>query len=245
MTLPEVETLPKHIAIIMDGNGRWATNRGLDRTAGHRAGLEALKQVVNRSIEVGISTLTIFAFSSENWQRPKEEVDNLLQLFLVALKNEFVALHENGVRLRFIGNTDAFPADIQTKMKMVEESTKNNVSILLNVAANYGGRWDILCAIKKICENVEEGTLHPGDIGTGTIAKNLCLSTLDEPDLLIRTGGEKRLSNYLLWQLAYTELYFCDTKWPDFSVSEFDKALQHFSIIERRYGRVPKRPSLK
>ena len=129
MTLPEVETLPKHIAIIMDGNGRWATNRGLDRTAGHRAGLEALKQVVNRSIQVGISTLTIFAFSSENWQRPKEEVDNLLQLFLDALKNEFVALHENGVRLRFIGNTEAFPADIQTKMKMVEESTRNNVSI--------------------------------------------------------------------------------------------------------------------
>lgn len=245
MTLSEVESLPKHVAIIMDGNGRWATEKGLNRTAGHQAGLESLKTIVNRSIQVGIEILTIFAFSSENWERPKSEVNSLLNLFLAALENEFHTLHENGVKLSFIGQIDAFPDDIQTKMKKAEESTKNNTSILLNVAANYGGRWDIQRAVQKICRKIESGIINAKDIELDLISKNLCLAMLPEPDLLIRTGGEKRLSNYLLWQLAYTELYFCDTKWPDFSIAEFDKALHYFLAIERRYGGVPQKAGVE
>ena len=245
MTPSEVESLPKHVAIIMDGNGRWATERGLNRTAGHQAGLESLKTIVNRSIQVGIEILTIFAFSSENWERPKSEVNSLLNLFLGALENEFHTLNENGVKLSFIGQIDAFPDDIQTKMKTAEESTKNNTSILLNVAANYGGRWDIQRALQKICRNIESGIIHAKDIELDLISKNLCLATLPEPDLMIRTGGEKRLSNYLLWQLAYTELYFCDTKWPDFSIAEFDKALHYFLAIERRYGGVSQKAGVE
>ena len=245
MTLSDVESIPKHVAIIMDGNGRWATDRGLNRTAGHQAGLEALKDIVDRSIQVGIEILTIFAFSSENWERPKSEVNSLLNLFLGALENEFNTLHENGVKLVFIGQIDAFPADIQAKMKTVEESTKNNTSILLNVAANYGGRWDIKRAVQKICRGVESGAINANDIELELISQNLCLAMLPEPDLMIRTGGEKRLSNYLLWQLAYTELYFCDTKWPDFSITEFDKALHYFLAIERRYGKVPQKSGVE
>lgn len=241
MTAPEVKTLPKHIAIIMDGNGRWATERGLSRAAGHEAGLETLKEIVNRSIQIGIDILTIFAFSSENWARPKEEVNSLFKLFLAALENEFLTLQKNGVKLTFVGKIDAFPDDIQNKMKTVENSTKNNKNLQLNVAANYGGRWDIQSAIQKICKDVGDGSVGSNEINPKIISDNLCLSEVPDPDLLIRTGGEQRLSNYLLWQLAYTELYFCDTKWPDFSVAEFDKALQHFLVIERRYGRVPQK----
>ncbi len=245
MTLSQVALLPKHVAIIMDGNGRWATEKGLLRTAGHQAGLEALKDVVNRSIQVGVEILTIFAFSSENWERPKSEVNSLLKLFLEAFDNEFLALHEKGVRLTFIGQIDAFPTDIQTKMRAAEQSTANNTNILLNIAANYGGRWDIKCAVQKICKKIESGAIDINNIELELISENLCLASLPEPDLLIRTGGEKRLSNYLLWQLAYTELYFCDTKWPDFSIEEFDKALQHFAAIERRYGKVSPQAGVK
>ncbi len=245
MTLSEVESLPKHVAIIMDGNGRWATEKGLNRAAGHQAGLEALKDIVKRSIQVGIEILTIFAFSSENWERPKSEVKSLLNLFLVALENEFHTLHENGVKLSFIGKIDDFPASVRTKMKSAEKLTKNNTSILLNVAANYGGRWDIQRAVQKICKNIESGVINAKDVELDLISKNLCLATLPEPDLMIRTGGEKRLSNYLLWQLAYTELYFCDTKWPDFSIAEFDKALHYFLAIERRYGGVSQKAGVE
>ncbi len=229
--------LPRHIAIIMDGNGRWAKKRFLPRNAGHKAGVETVRRVLTLCAEKGVEVLTLFTFSSENWRRPKEEVSLLMSLFMMALKREVKILHKNNVRLRLVGAPDAFSEKLQKLVSDAEELTKNNTGIILVIAANYGGRWDIVDTAKRLTKQVQEGTLQVEDINESLFKQNLSLGDLPEPDLFIRTGGEKRISNFLMWQLAYTELYFTDTLWPDFDKAAFLKALESFQGRERRFGR--------
>ena len=229
-------SVPQHVAVIMDGNGRWAMEHDLQRSAGHLRGIDRVKDMVEYGAQIGIKFLTLFAFSSENWRRPKGEVRYLLELFVRALEEEVGELDQNGVCLSFIGDLEAFPDQLKKKMKLVERNTRNNQKLMLNVAANYGGRWDVVQAVKKVCESVKKGDLSVDQIDNDVLAKKMCLSDIPEPDLLIRTGGEKRLSNYLLWQLAYTELYFSEKFWPDFGIEEFKEALISFSERERRFG---------
>ena len=230
-------SLPRHIAIIMDGNGRWAKKRLLPRHAGHKAGVETVRRVLSLCAEKGVEVLTLFTFSSENWRRPKEEVSLLMSLFIMALKREVKKLQKNNVRLRLVGAPDAFPEKLQTLLADAEELTKNNTGITLVIAANYGGRWDIVESAKHLAKQVQEGTLQVEDINESLFKQNLSLGDLPEPDLFIRTGGEKRISNFLMWQLAYTELYFTDTLWPDFDKAAFQEALESFTSRERRFGR--------
>ena len=229
--------VPRHVAIIMDGNGRWARRRHLPRHAGHREGVKAVRRVVEACKVKGIEALTLFAFSSENWRRPQQEVGLLMELFLHTLKKEVTRLDRNDVRLRFIGDRSAFPAKLQVLMNAAETQTAGNKDLNLTVAANYGGRWDIAQASRRLAERVAAGELQAADIDEDTLAGHLSLADLPEPDLFIRTGGEQRISNYLLWQLAYTELYFTDTLWPEFDAVAFDAALQSFSSRQRRFGR--------
>ena len=236
MTFKDLDYLPNHVAVIMDGNGRWAKERDLKRTEGHLEGLDRVRELVQHCMKVGVEYLTLFAFSSENWQRPKVEVTYLLDLFVRALETETKDLKENGVRLAFIGDLEAFPTELRDKMMAVEKSLSPNPKLLLTIAANYGGRWDMMQAAQKVCESVARGVIRPEQINIGTIAEKMSLSGIPEPDLLIRTGGEKRLSNYLLWQLAYTELYFTEKYWPDFDILAFEEALKAFSKRERRFG---------
>ncbi len=228
--------LPRHVAIIMDGNGRWANQRQLPRIAGHRAGVENVRVIVQRCAELGVGALTLFAFSSENWRRPPTEVSLLMELFSVALEQEVEKLSENGVSLQVIGDRTQFPRKLQRRIEHAEESTSGNSALTLVIAANYGGRWDMTQATRKIAAAVAAGELAVDDIDESTIAANLCLRNLPEPDLFIRSGGEQRISNYLLWQLAYTELYFTDCLWPDFDVAEFDRALASYGSRQRRFG---------
>ena len=237
MMSKDLEYLPNHVAIIMDGNGRWARERDLERTEGHLEGLERVRELVEHSVKVGVEFLTLFAFSSENWKRPESEVSYLLDLFVRAIENEANQLKESGVRLAFIGDLDAFPNELREKIRLVEKSSSPNPKLLLTIAANYGGRWDIMQATQKVCESVARGVIRPEQVNIDTIAKKMSLSEIPEPDLLIRTGGEKRLSNYLLWQLAYTELYFTEKYWPDFDVSALEEALVAYSGRERRFGK--------
>lgn len=230
------EKLPRHVAIIMDGNGRWAEHRNLPRFAGHRAGVETVRRIVQMSGELGIQALTLFAFSSENWRRPKKEVGLLMDLFLSALEREVKKLHETGVRLRIVGDIAAFPKKLQMRIQDSMEKTRDNQGLALNIAANYGGKWDIVQAVQKLAAQVEAGTLQSHDIDESSIAEHLSLSMLPEPDLFIRTGGEQRISNFLIWQLAYTELYFTHALWPDFDREEYAKALQSFASRQRRFG---------
>ena len=230
-------SLPRHIAIIMDGNGRWAKKRLLPRHAGHKAGVETVRRVLSLCAEKGIEVLTLFTFSSENWRRPKEEVSLLMSLFIMALKREVKKLQKNNVRLRLVGAPDAFPEKLQTLLADAEELTKNNTGITLVIAANYGGRWDIVESAKHLAKQVQDGNLQVEDINESLFKQNLSLGDLPEPDLFIRTGGEKRISNFLMWQLAYTELYFTDTLWPDFDKAAFQEALESFTSRERRFGR--------
>jgi undecaprenyl diphosphate synthase len=230
------ERLPRHVAIIMDGNGRWAEHRNLPRFAGHRAGVETVRRIVQMSAELGIEALTLFAFSSENWRRPKKEVGLLMDLFLSALEREVKKLHETGVRLRIIGDISAFPKKLQQRIHDSMEKTRDNRGLTLNIAANYGGKWDITQAVRTLAAQVAAGTLAPQDIDESRIAEHLSLSTLPEPDLFIRTGGEQRISNFLIWQLAYTELYFTHILWPDFEREEYAKAIQSFASRQRRFG---------
>ncbi len=232
----EYDSVPNHVSIIMDGNGRWAYQKGLPRTEGHREGLQRVKQIVKICPNLGINILTIFAFSSENWKRPSDEVDYLLELFLQVLEDEVSELHERGVSLRFIGNLNAFPTSLRKKMDSVERATTGNKALVLNVAVNYGGKWDMVQAVRSICKGVKNGEKSLSSIDESLLSNHLCLSDFPDPDLLIRTGGEKRLSNYLLWQLAYTELYFTDVYWPDFGVENFKAAVESFSKRERRFG---------
>lgn len=229
-------TLPKHIAIIMDGNGRWAKRRFMPRIAGHRAGVEAARNVVKNCARRGIQVLTLFAFSSENWRRPQEEINHLMELFLTGLEREAVELHKNNIQLRFIGDRHRFNAALLAKINEVEQYTSNNTGMKLLIAADYGGQWDITQAAQKIAREVKAGTLQVEEITADTISARLSFADLPNPDLFIRTSGEMRISNFLLWQLAYSELYFTEIHWPDFDEAELEKALQHYSRRERRFG---------
>lgn len=231
------EKLPRHVAIIMDGNGRWAEHRNLPRFAGHRAGVETVRRIVQMSGELGIQALTLFAFSSENWRRPKKEVGLLMDLFLTALGREVKKLHDTGVRLRIIGDISAFPQKLQKRIQDAMEKTQDNQGLCLNIAANYGGKWDIAQAVRQLAEQVEAGSLHAEEIDESLITSHLCLSDMPEPDLFIRTGGEQRISNFLIWQLAYSELYFTHCLWPDFEREEYTRALQSFAGRQRRFGK--------
>lgn len=237
-------SVPRHLAIIMDGNGRWASRRGKPRSYGHQAGTEVARRIVRAVAERGIPILTIYAFSSENWSRPQHEVRRLMSLFRRALAREVEKLHEKGVRLNFIGSREAFSRGLQQGMLRAEQLTAGNDRLILNVAASYGGRADIVRAAREIAKRVQSGELQPEQIDEAVFAGFTQLGDLPEPDLFIRTGGERRLSNYLLWQLAYTELYFCDTLWPDFTERDLDAALEEFARRERRFGGL-NRPAVK
>ncbi|MCK5524494.1 MAG: isoprenyl transferase [Thiomargarita sp.] len=229
--------IPRHIAIIMDGNGRWAKKRFLPRYAGHKAGVETVRKILKLCAEQKIKVLTLFAFSSENWRRPKKEVSLLMELFMTALQREVKRLDKNNVRLRIIGVREAFTEKLQELIHEAEKRTEHNSGLTLNIAANYGGHWDIVEAAKRLAEKVEQGTLKSQEINESLFAEQLCLANLPEPDLFIRTGGEKRISNFLLWQLAYTEMYLTETLWPDFDKAAFMEALNSFSARQRRFGR--------
>jgi undecaprenyl diphosphate synthase len=231
--IPQHSETPRHVAIIMDGNGRWARRRSLPRIAGHRRGAEAVRATVRACAERGIEYLTLFAFSSENWRRPPEEVRLLMKLFKSALENEVEKLHANRIRLRVVGDTSAFDPKIRNLIERGEALTAANKRLTLTIAANYGGRWDILQAMAKVLEQ------HPGlaHVDESQLSQHLAMSYAPEPDLFIRTGGEQRISNFLLWQLAYTELYFTDTLWPDFDAAALDEAIASYRRRERRFGR--------
>lgn len=220
----------------MDGNGRWARRRNLPRTAGHRAGVKSVRAVVEESVRHGIGALTLFAFSSENWHRPKAEVNMLMELFISALRAEVKRLNENGVRLRIVGDRSAFPEKLQRGIAESEEMTCGNRAMMLQVAANYGGRWDITRAARQLAAEVAAGHLAPDDVDENALASRLSFPDLPDPDLFIRTGGEKRLSNFLLWQFAYTELYFSDLMWPDFGADAYLLALSDYARRQRRFG---------
>jgi undecaprenyl diphosphate synthase len=233
--IPGHGEVPRHVAIIMDGNGRWAKQRHLPRFAGHKRGVEAVRATVRACAERGVRFLTLFAFSSENWRRPAEEVALLLQLFHGALTNEVERLHRNGIRLRVIGNLERFDPRMRALIAQAERHTEANQRLTLSIAANYGGRWDILQALGRLARERPEAVLGP--IDEAQLAPYLSMSYAPEPDLFIRTGGEQRVSNFLLWQLAYTELYFTDTLWPDFDAAALDAAIASYAQRERRFGR--------
>ena len=227
---------PRHVAIIMDGNGRWARQHFLPRPFGHREGVKAVRRVVNACVDRGIEILTLFAFSSENWRRPSWEVNLLMRLFLISLRNEIKALQQNNVRIRFVGDRSAFSDALQAVIQEAEIVTAGNTAITLVIAANYGGRWDIVQAARRLAKEVQQGVLIPEQINAEQFDRCLSLYGLPEPDLFIRTGGEQRISNFLLWQLAYTELYFTDRYWPDFDAADLDQACAAFAQRQRRFG---------
>jgi undecaprenyl diphosphate synthase len=233
-----MKATPKHIAIIMDGNGRWAQNRMLPRVAGHHRGVEALRAIVQYCVDHQIPILTLFAFSSENWKRPVAEVKLLMSLLQKLLQDEVHQLHSNNVRLRVIGALEGLAPVLQEAIISAQQLTENNSGLQLNIALNYGGRWDIVQATKAICKLVLKQELKIEEINEATLAQHVMLHDLPEPDLLIRSSGEQRISNFLLWQLAYTELYFTNTLWPDFGVVDLESALQFYATRERRYGLV-------
>lgn len=228
--------IPKHVAIIMDGNGRWSEQKGKHRVLGHKHGVKALRRAIAFASEQKIEALTIFAFSSENWKRPKQEVNMLMELFFTVLGSEVKTLHKNSIKLNIIGDISGFSDRLQKKIHAAQLLTKNNSGLSLNVAANYGGRWDITNATRQIAQQVQDGLLTIDEIEEHVVRKSLSLSELPDVDLMIRTGGDYRISNFLLWQLAYAELYFTDTLWPDFDGEAFQLALDVFSGKERRFG---------
>jgi undecaprenyl diphosphate synthase len=230
--------LPGHVAIIMDGNGRWARKRGLPRTAGHRSGVKALRATVEACARRGIKVLTVFAFSSENWNRPRKEVGTLMRLMIEALDREVGELAKKGVQLRFIGDRSQLDETISARMLAAEKMTRGNEGLILVVALGYGGRMDIVEATKKIAAEAAAGNLHPDDIDEAMFSSYLGLAGLPDPDLLVRTGGEWRLSNFLIWNLAYSECFFDDCLWPDFDETKLEKALSFYAGRERRFGQV-------
>ena len=235
--IPDTGHVPKHVAIVMDGNGRWAKARLLPRVAGHKRGVDAVKRTVQACCELGVEHLTLFAFSSENWRRPPEEVSLLMRLFIRVLRKDVEAMHRENIRLRIIGDISAFEPELRAAIVSAEELTKGNTRLNLNVAANYGGRWDILQATKAMLANQPELAANPELITEQALSKHLCLQGSPEPDLFIRTGGEQRVSNFLLWQLAYTEFYFTDKFWPDFGKPMLQEAIYSYNNRERRFGR--------
>ncbi|HXZ53804.1 MAG TPA: polyprenyl diphosphate synthase [Burkholderiales bacterium] len=235
LEIPSHGEVPRHIAIIMDGNGRWARQRHLPRFAGHKRGVEAVRATVKNCMQRGVGFLTLFAFSSENWRRPPEEVALLMQLFRGALTEEVEKLHRNRVRLKVIGDTQQFDPKIRKLIERGEELTQANTGLTLTVAANYGGRWDVLQALSRLARERPEAI--EGGVQEAALMPYLAMNYAPEPDLFIRTGGEQRISNFLLWQLAYTELYFTDTLWPDFDARALDEAIASYRSRERRFGR--------
>lgn len=234
LSIPDVAAIPRHIAIIMDGNGRWAKQRFLPRVAGHQRGVEALREVVKSCGDLGVKYLTVFAFSSENWRRPADEVSFLMSLFLKMLEREVARLHQNNIRLRIIGDRAPFDEKLRRMMQEAEQLTGNNTALTLTIAANYGGRWDVMQAVHAMLGE------HPELANTFTendLRPYLSMTDTPEPDLFIRTGGEQRISNFMLWQLAYTELYFTDVLWPAFGRKELEAAIAWYQKRERRFGR--------
>jgi undecaprenyl diphosphate synthase len=231
--VPDAASVPRHVAIIMDGNGRWATKRFLPRVAGHVKGVDAVHGIVEACVERGIEYLTLFAFSSENWRRPAEEVSLLMRLFMTALEREVAKMHANDIRLRVVGDLSRFDAKLQSMIANAERKTAGNKRLTVTICANYGGRWDIMQAMSKML------ALNPGnlDFSEEQLAQHMVMAHAPEPDLFIRTGGEQRISNFLLWQLAYTELFFTETYWPDFSSASLDDAIVSYQQRERRFGR--------
>ncbi|MGV8941702.1 MAG: polyprenyl diphosphate synthase [Lysobacter sp.] len=228
--------IPRHLAIIMDGNGRWAERRHRPRIIGHRAGARAVNACINFCLDKRIQALTLFAFSSENWGRPESEVGALMKLFMNALEREVDELDRRGVRIRFIGERERFSATIVERMTLAETQTASNTGLQLNIAASYGGRWDITQAARTLARDVAAGRLVPEDIDEAAMASRISLADLPAPDLFIRTGGEMRISNFLLWQLAYTELWFTDLLWPELDAATLQRALDHYASRERRFG---------
>ncbi|MDP2793993.1 MAG: polyprenyl diphosphate synthase [Sulfurisoma sp.] len=232
--IPEAAAVPRHVAMIMDGNGRWAKQRFLPRVAGHKRGVETVRAMVKACIERGVEFLTLFAFSSENWRRPAEEVSFLMNLFVAVLDQEVGKLHANGVRLRIVGDPTPFEPRLRELIRRSEDTTAANTRLTLTVAANYGGRWDVMQAVNRM------SAAHPekvGNYGEEDIAPHLAMAYAPEPDIFIRTGGEQRISNFLIWQLAYTELYFTDLLWPEFDAASLDAAIASYHSRERRFGR--------
>lgn len=233
-SIPESGSIPQHIAVIMDGNGRWAKKRLLPRIAGHKRGVEVVREMVKQCATLGVGYLTLFAFSSENWRRPADEVSFLMGLFMEALKKEVIKLHENNIRLVMIGDRSRFDNALCAKINEAEKLTEANTGLILTIAANYGGRWDMLQAMNRML--LAQPQLA-GNFDEQDIAPYLSMHYAPEPDLFIRTGGEQRISNFLLWQLAYSELYFTETLWPDFNEAAFKKAIKSYQQRERRFGR--------
>jgi undecaprenyl diphosphate synthase len=235
LAVPDVTSIPKHLAIIMDGNGRWATKRFLPRVAGHSQGLNTVREIVKECGDLGVEYLTLFAFSSENWRRPAEEVGFLMKLFLTALEKEVTRLDKNNVRLRVVGDLTKFDQQIQERVVQAEQKTAHNTGLNLTIAANYGGRWDMLQAVSACLK--ANPTITPEGVTEDLLTPHLSMSYAPEPDLFIRTGGEQRISNFLLWQLAYTELYFTDLLWPDFDTNALQASFAWYRERERRFGR--------
>jgi undecaprenyl diphosphate synthase len=229
--------VPRHVAVIMDGNGRWAKRRRKARLAGHRAGVRTARECVEACAEAGVEALTLFAFSSENWGRPAEEVNGLMRLFVEVLQREVSSLHQNGIRLRFIGDRDHLPEILRKRMSDAEQLTGRNQRLNLMMAIGYGGHWDIARAARQVAGKVQRGELTVEDIDEGLFARHLSLNGMPAPDLLIRTGGETRISNFLLWDLAYSEIFFSETLWPDFDRAELEQAFAFYAGRERRFGR--------
>ena len=236
----DFDKLPRHVAVIMDGNGRWAEQRSKPRYAGHKAGVKPVRMIVEQAAEAGLGYLTLFAFSSENWRRPREEVSRLMGLFFDVLRREVDDLHKNNVKLRFVGQVGMLSERLQARIKAAEERTAANTGLNLIIAVAYGGRWDITHAAQSLAQRVQAGEIQADDVDESMVSEALALSGLPDPDLLIRTGGEQRISNFLLWNLAYSELYFCDSLWPDFDESEFRAALDYYAQRQRRFGKTGK-----
>ncbi|GGI74175.1 isoprenyl transferase [Shewanella gelidii] len=236
--LPELvkQSIPQHVAIIMDGNGRWAQSKGKARVFGHKAGVKAVRRAVSAARKMGVKSLTLFAFSSENWRRPDTEVSLLMELFLTVLQREIKLLDKNGVRLNIIGATERFSPRLQKQIEAAENKTKDNNQLVLNVAANYGGRWDIMQAAQKLAQKVEAGEISSSQITEDAISEQLCMQNQPEVDLMIRTGGDYRVSNFILWQAAYAEFVFTDILWPDFNETTFAQAVEVFASRQRRFG---------
>jgi undecaprenyl diphosphate synthase len=231
-----VAATPRHIAVIMDGNGRWASRRALPRHLGHRAGAKAVRVTIEGCARRGVEALTLFAFSSENWRRPAEEVSRLMELFIESMDREVDELDRNGIRIRFIGDRSRLREQVRDRVVMAEQRTSPNTRMTLYIALSYGGRWDIVQAARRLAVRVAAGEIAAHDIDENLLAAELQLAGAPEPGLFIRTGGEQRISNFVLWNLAYTELYFCDTLWPDFDDAALDAALLHYSQRQRRFG---------
>ncbi len=233
----EGEYSPQHIAIIMDGNGRWAKQRHQPRFMGHRAGVKAVENIVKHCVEKKVESLSLFAFSSENWRRPRKEVGLLMELFGIVLKQQIKRLDKNNARLKIIGDISKFSPSLQKQIFEAQKLTENNTGLTLNIAANYGGHWDITQSVQQLAAQVKAGDLMPEQITEALIRDGLTTAGLSDPDLFIRTGGEQRVSNFMLWQLAYTEFYFTDTLWPDFDAASLDLAIESFRKRERRFGK--------